>query len=60
MAARSEAEARSILIYKSQAWKGGVLSSAKSLIIPIKAHSFQADRGPKLYRTGCAQIVAGT
>jgi hypothetical protein len=34
MAARSEAEANSLLVYKSPAWKGGVLYLTPILIAP--------------------------
>ena len=50
MAARSEAEAHSLLVYKSPAWKGGVLysSTPQSEKSSVDSFCLQCERPPRI------------
>ena len=52
MAARSEAEAHSLLVYKNHAWKGGVLYLSRSHDDPAKWGQYQMGLGATKTRRG--------
>ena len=61
MAAHSEAEANSLLVYKSPAWKGGVLYSLRFSLLRADALIYDNANLTALYMTmtstACATIV---